>query len=118
MCGFAQALSTPQAKDALLFTMGMGSVLSKGKVGFPPQGFNFTPENKQQLQNESNELNNLFPMSDPLGQGQPLSQPQQMGTQGETYIQRATPKFNFRSSPFMLQTQPDQETGDSGLNLG
>lgn len=94
--------------------------VSKAQLdGLRQQVINYREDGSSASSSQSQpNYNTTFPMSDPLGQGQPLSQPQQMGTQGETYIQRATPKFNFRSSPFMIQTQPDQETGDSGLNLG
>lgn len=115
MCGFGK----PGDK-------GYRPIPSQALTGIMGPAFPFlqkvTAENallKQQLQTRSNELNSSFPMSDPLGRG-PANQQNpstpSMENASNTYFSRATPKFNFRSSQFSIQNQPEQ-SGESGLNI-
>ena len=84
------ALKNPQTgTDGMLWTMGMANMLSKGRIGFPPQGFNIT-RNNQQTQQQYEQPSPFFANRSQIANNQQSS--------GQDNQSGQTNRFSFRNT--------------------
>jgi hypothetical protein len=117
MCVARTPEQMAQIGNGAIFLGGMTRMQTQGSKGQDlidfGQAVNQTTTNRQTQNFQVSPTNSIT--YSPLITTTPVqsySQPQS----NDTYVSRATPKFNFRSSPFSIQQE--QAGSESGLNLG